>query len=196
VPRGGKLFEIGCAYGYFLDLARCHYDASGIDICEAAVRYATTKLGVDAICGDLLELPDAHHSDIDLICMWDVIEHLERPDQYLEAARQRLKPGGVLALTTGDISSLVARVRGRHWRLICPPHHLHYFSVRTLRKLLSRVGFDVVHISHPRFARTFKSAVGLSFSSPFVRSALTLGGKLDFSFSLNTFDLMFVIARV
>ena len=33
----GRMLELGCAYGYFLDLAQLHWEVTGIDISHAAV---------------------------------------------------------------------------------------------------------------------------------------------------------------
>ncbi len=194
-PRAKCLFEIGCAYGYFLELAQQEYTARGIDISEDAVKVARESVGVDATSGDFLDLPDPRSPDIDVLCMWDVIEHLERPDLHIAKAHRWLKPGGLVALSTVDISSRVARMRGAKWRLLCPPYHLHYFSPQTLGRLVKRAGFEVVHISHRGVARTYKSAVEMAVSNRFLRSLLTLGGVLDFCFTLNTFDLLFAVAR-
>jgi predicted TPR repeat methyltransferase len=78
--------------------------------------------------------------------MWDVIEHLPNPRATLEAAASWLRPGGVLALSTGDVNSLAARIHGRHWGLLTPPWHQFYFSRGTMRRLLEDVGFQVVRI--------------------------------------------------
>lgn len=47
-PEGGRLWEIGCAYGFFLEQAGKDFDAAGCDISEHAIRYARESLGVDA----------------------------------------------------------------------------------------------------------------------------------------------------
>jgi hypothetical protein len=69
------------------------------------------------------------------------------PVELLEIVASRdLEPGGLLALTTGDIGSLNARLRGSNWRMIHPPTHLHYFSVQSITSLLKRHGIDTVHV--------------------------------------------------
>ena len=139
-----ELFEIGCAYGFFLqEVAPAVMRASGIDISVDAVRSAQTRRGVEAVCGDYLKfnLP----RPVDIITMWDTIEHLKHPDLFVSKASSDLRPGGILALTTGDIESLNARLRGKKWRMIHPPTYLHYFSAATIAKLLYRHGFDVIH---------------------------------------------------
>ena len=82
----------------------------------------------------------------DVVCLWDTIEHLLDPRAYLERAHDVLADKGYLFLTTGDIGSAMARMRGASWRMIHPPSHLNYFSRETMTRLLDRVGFDVVSI--------------------------------------------------
>ena len=129
--KGKSVFEIGCAYGFFLAVASEYSeDVSGIDISNDAVEYSKS-CSWNAECGDYIDSPAKKNSK-DFICMWDTIEHLSNPKGYLEKISEELKSGGFLAITTGDIDSLNARLRGRKWRQIHPPTHLHYFSKKTL----------------------------------------------------------------
>lgn len=192
------LFEIGCAYGFFLDqVGREVRAAAGIDISADAVRYAQERFGVTAECGNYLTKDLGRQ--VDVITMWDTIEHLKRPDLFIEKAAADLKPGGLLAITTGDIDSLNARMRGKSWRMIHPPTHMHYFSVATLSKLLGRHGMEVVHASHPGNSRRLRSVFYFIFALKLKRPALyeTLA-RLPFSgmrLTVNLFDIMFVVGR-
>ena len=193
-----RLFEIGCAYGFFLETVRGNVAAAtGIDISEDAVSYATGALGVHAVAGDYLTHVFGERPD--LIAMWDTVEHLPRPDLFIAKAARDLPVGGHLVLTTGDIGSLNARWRGRRWRMIHPPSHLHYFSADTMSRLLDRHGFDVVHISHPGNSRTVRSilyiilALRLGRRGMYERLArLRVTGS---ALTINLFDIMFVVAR-
>ena len=85
VPDAHKksLFEIGCAYGFFLSIAKnTFHSAEGIDISNEAIKYARQVLGLNARSSEFL----AHEFDMapDVVCMWDTIEHLCRPDLYIE----------------------------------------------------------------------------------------------------------------
>lgn len=198
--RGGRLFEIGCAYGFFLNLCRDRWTAEGVDVSSEAVRYARATLNLQAGCGDFLDMdlpPDAY----DAFCLWDTIEHLARPDRYVEKVARCLRPGGVLFLTTGDIGSLVARWRGSRWRLIHPPTHLFYFSRVTLRRLLGRYGMEVMEMGPQGYCRSLDSMLaGIALQQPegFLRRALRrLAGvrPLRVPFYLNLRDILFVAAR-
>ncbi|HXA21578.1 MAG TPA: class I SAM-dependent methyltransferase [Acetobacteraceae bacterium] len=192
------LFEIGCAYGFFLEEVKdVVHQTSGIDISADAVRHAVELLGVNAICGDYLRTDIGRRPD--LIVMWDTIEHLARPDLFLAKAARDLRPGGYIAITTGDIGSPFARFRGGRWRMIHPPTHLHYFSASTLRLVLERTGFEVVHLSHPGVTRNVLSSLYIIFAlkmgTPALFELVRRLRILDFSVTLNLFDIMFVIAR-
>jgi 2-polyprenyl-3-methyl-5-hydroxy-6-metoxy-1,4-benzoquinol methylase len=193
-----EIFEVGCAYGFFLEETASRVRAaSGIDISCDAVRYAREMRGVRALAGDYL-----HHQldhPVDLIAMWDVIEHLPRPDLFIQKAAADLRPGGHIAITTGDIGSLNARLRGRRWRMIHPPTHLHYFSVAALERLLSRHGFEVVHVAHPGNSRHLKSILYsilvLRWGWNSIFNVLAARLLLRGSITINLRDIMLVIAR-
>jgi hypothetical protein len=71
---------------------------------------------------------------------------LPDPRRTLEVAHDWLRPGGLLALSTGNIGSVAARLHGRDWSLMTPPWHQFYFSRRTLRRLLESVGFRIERV--------------------------------------------------
>ena len=116
IPAQSQLWEIGCAYGYFLEMASSYFSVAGCDISEHAVDHARSILGLDVTATDYLTLPPPNKPH-DVICLWDTIEHLQEPHLYIEKAFGELVENGMLALSTGDIGSVVARFRGAKWRL-------------------------------------------------------------------------------
>lgn len=198
LPKGSRLWEVGTAYGYFLDEASAHFAVAGCDVSQQAVDGAVARFGLPIVCDDYLE--KEAERPFDAVCFWDTVEHLREPDRYLAKAHADLRVGGLLALSTGDIGSWAARVRGAHWRLIHPPTHLHYFTTRSMRALLERLGFEVVSVRHRVF---WRSADAVAYrvlcherqgTGPAVYRALAGMGVLGFSFPMNTFDLMTVLA--
>lgn len=191
----GNLFEIGCAYGYFLDLARKHFSVSGIDIAKEPVEFAFENLKLDAHTGDYLT---SRVNKKDVFCMWDTIEHLKTPEKVIKKIHSDLNSGGYLFITTGDIGSLLAKLMGSRWRLIHPPTHLFYFSKKTITKLLNDSGFEVINISHPGIFRSLKQII---YSLFFLKKKGTSIDKINFlkkfdiPIYLNTFDIMMVVAK-
>jgi SAM-dependent methyltransferase len=195
----GRLLELGSAYGFFLELAQSHWDVRGIDVSAEGARYAREAIGVDAREADFLALPDERES-YDVICLWDTVEHLPHPVRTLEKAGRWLKPGGILALTTGDVESPLARWRGDRWRQVHPPTHLFYFSGRTLKRALENSGLEIREVSHVGYSRGSRAmlygllALGGKKTS-WLYKTLTLGERLDFPVYLNLYDILMVVAQ-
>jgi 2-polyprenyl-3-methyl-5-hydroxy-6-metoxy-1,4-benzoquinol methylase len=197
--RHRNLLEIGCAYGFFLDVARLHFDTvRGIDIAEDGVRYSQQTLGLDAIHGDFLDA-DLSTKAPDVVCMWDTIEHLPRPDLYLDKVSRLTEKGALLTITTGDIGSLNARIKKGNWRLIHPPTHAHYFSKRTIAQLLHNHGFEVVYNQYCGFYRSIDNMayniLTLRNGRPELYRLLCKTGLASLHLYLNLYDIMYVIAR-
>jgi hypothetical protein len=104
-----------------------------------------------------------------------------------------------LTTDTGDIGSLNARIRGKKWRMIHPPTHLQYFSADTMRALLRRHGFEVIHLSHPGVVRNLRSILYYVLvwrtRKRGLYDALSRSRIFDLRLNINFFDIMFVIAR-
>ena len=153
LPTGGRLLEVGCAYGFFLLEARGRFDVSGLEISDDAVREANARgllvLLEDEEATTLRRMAREAVKQFDAVVMLDVIEHLSRPRETLRLVADLLRPGGVLLLTTGDAGSFVARAFGRHWRLMTPPQHLYFFTTSGLSRLLSEEGFTVLRTRRP-----------------------------------------------
>ena len=142
----GTLLEIGCAYGYFLDEARMRgWRVRGVEPSEHAARHARERLGLEVAAGPLGRRAPGQAA-VDVVALWDVIEHLPSPRETVESLCTWLRPGGVLALSTGDVGSLTARLHGADWSLMTPPWHQFYFSRTTLRRLLEQSGFEVLRV--------------------------------------------------
>ena len=197
--RGGRLLEIGSAYGFFLDLARKHFEVVGFEVSAAAAAHAREQLGLDVRADFLAASPADIGAPVDATVMLDVIEHLEHPDRVIAHVAEVSRPGAALLITTGDIGSWVARHRGRRWRLIHPPTHLHYFSRPTLRRLLERHGFQVRDVRAVPVVRSVRQTLYTILALRMGRTALyqrleplvpaTLG------YPLNTYDIMQVVAE-
>jgi SAM-dependent methyltransferase len=197
-PRTKRLFEVGSAYGLFLEVAREQFaEVSGIDISEAASAYARDELGLNVSAGDLLDYP--LQRPVDVACMWDTIEHLRSPHLYIEKLSKVTPPGGVIAISTGDVESFMARLQGQRWRQIHPPTHLHYFSVATLSRLLERYGYTVRYAKSEGMWRSLDMIAGILLkvrgNNPGLYDLLKRTGILKLDLYLNLGDIMFLIAE-
>ena len=109
----------------------------------------------------------------DAVTAFDVLEHLREPRAFLDRLRGWLAPGGTLALTLPDVSSVYPRLlMGRHWFYYAPSDHLHYFDPRTITRLLGDHGF-----ADTRVGRAYKPLT-LSYVALQLRQFTPLLGRV------------------
>jgi len=143
-PReGARLLDVGAAFGFAVAEARAAgWSAIGVEVSPAAARSASQWAEGGIAVASALALPFPSAS-FDAVTLWDVIEHLPDPNTALAEVARLLRPGGTLALTTGDVGSLAARISGSRWHLYTLPEHLFFFTRQSLELLLARHGLRV-----------------------------------------------------
>jgi 2-polyprenyl-3-methyl-5-hydroxy-6-metoxy-1,4-benzoquinol methylase len=145
-PRG-RLLDVGCAYGHFLENARFNgWRVEGVEPLNDARILAQSRFRLT-----VHETIDSAPTGVfDAVTLWHVIEHLPAPQETLRSLHARLVRGGILALATPNIESLSAHITGASWGWLSPPDHVILYSRRTLALLLEQSGFEVLHIETAR----------------------------------------------
>jgi SAM-dependent methyltransferase len=189
----GRLLEVGCAYGYFLREAQPYFDVVGIELAADAATYCG-KYGFPIFSGVADQTTLHQIGSLDVIVLLDVIEHLPEPYETLRLLAHHLNLGGIIIITTGDFGSPVARLFGRHWRLMTPPQHLWFFSHDSMRKMANSLSLRVEHVDHPW------KIVPLSLIVFQLRRMLRLPARYGssaarFGLPVNLFDAMRVVLR-
>lgn len=124
LPGGGVIIDVGCGGGRFLPWPAAPLAAVGLDISAEALRAARAGGGGRLIRGDAGRLP-VKDASCAAVVAFDVVEHLQRPEDFLDEARRVLPPEGLLVLRTPNPSSLGARLkpRGTGRPLLAPAAH-------------------------------------------------------------------------
>ena len=145
---GGRMIELGCAYGFFLQEAKPYFHVAGIELAADAAAHARQN-GLNVLDGVADEANMRQLGAADVIVLLDVIEHLPDPPATLALCERHLNPGGIIVLTTGDFGSLYARLAGTGWRLMTPPQHLWFFTPESLKRLGGKLGLRLLAADHP-----------------------------------------------
>jgi 2-polyprenyl-3-methyl-5-hydroxy-6-metoxy-1,4-benzoquinol methylase len=144
VPIPGRLLDVGCGYGFFLDhMARRGWHVEGIEISATARRHACTHLRLD-VSSRPLPRPDWPDGTFDAVSLLYVIEHLPDPAAILREAHRLLRPGGLLVLRWPNTTPIARALKpwAARLRLYQAPSHLFDFSPATITRLLEQVGFQ------------------------------------------------------
>lgn len=141
----GRLLDVGCAYGFFLDEAlRRGWRTSGVEISPYAGPIARER------GHEVFETLDAVLEEgsrrFEAVSFFQVLEHLSDPGAALRAAAALLRPEGLLIVETWDLSSRTARLSGKRWQQIYPPTVIHLFTRAGLLDLVGRTGFTDARI--------------------------------------------------
>lgn len=140
----GRLLDVGCSAGEFLQHLLEHFDAYGIERDPTAVELAHRR---DGRLRDRVVMGEPHNlspdfKPVDVLVMRGVIEHLPDPVATMRHLAKTVKPGGKLFITaTPNVDCPCAEVFREKWNQFDPIQHVSHFSARTLSSLVGHFGF-------------------------------------------------------
>jgi len=144
LPERGRLLDVGCADGFFLELARADgWEVAGVEISEPMAEETARQLGVPIVTS-IEKLPE--DAVYDAVTLWEVVEHFREPVTELRRLVRRLRPGGALMLSTPNVGHWQAMNAPDAWNLFCPPAHLVLFTDVSLKVALEKAGYSGIRI--------------------------------------------------
>lgn len=143
-PRG-RLLDVGCAAGFFLEAAATRWEVTGVEFSPYAADFARRTLGHRVLTGDIASV-DLDAASFEVVTLWNTIEHMSDPVNALARVAEVAAPGGLVVITTGNVSGPIARRSLPEWDLMAPPEHLFFFSPQTITRLLHEAGLTVRRI--------------------------------------------------
>jgi 2-polyprenyl-3-methyl-5-hydroxy-6-metoxy-1,4-benzoquinol methylase len=140
----GKILDIGCSSGFFLDIAKLNgWRTMGIELNTAEAALAQAKHEVYTVPIDSL----GADKKCDAITMWDVFEHIKDGNKILRTiASQHLCPGGLIFLQVPNAKALAARVMQEKCNMFDGIEHVNLYDPQTIRLLADKNGMDVLHL--------------------------------------------------
>ncbi|MBK9275881.1 MAG: class I SAM-dependent methyltransferase [Flavobacteriales bacterium] len=145
--RTGRMLDVGCGAGIFLERARLKgWEVHGTEFGQRALASCRSR-GIAIIEGPL-DPANYPAASFDVVCSFEVMEHLTDPGAELRRMASLLRPGGAVYITTPNYRSTGRFLAGRAWNVVNYPEHLNYFTPRTLTRLAERCGL------RPRWVRT------------------------------------------
>jgi 2-polyprenyl-3-methyl-5-hydroxy-6-metoxy-1,4-benzoquinol methylase len=138
---GKSILDIGCFDGGFLEKFKGLYKTYGIEIHENAIERAALR-GINIIGKDFSDIK----GKFDFITSFDVIEHVQKPAEFLGSCAKALNPGGYILISSGNLDSITFNLlKGRYWYSAIP-EHLSFISARWILSVESLSDFKVVTI--------------------------------------------------
>lgn len=158
-----QAMELGCAAGEYLSrLQAAGWNVQGVEPGEGPVQIARSA-GLSVHHGTLDSAPAANEF-FDFVASWMVIEHVPNPRITLTQMFERLKPGGLLAISVPNAGCWEPSMFGANWDAWELPRHLHHFTPRSIRELLSECGFTDIRIIHQRTLLNVFGSIGIAIT--------------------------------
>lgn len=163
LPQAGLLLDVGASRGFFLaEAKKLGWLVQGIEASPECASFAEKSFGIPMLVGSLesIQIPE---STYDCIHLSHVLEHLREPSLRIQQLIHALKPGGVLVIEVpyefGDLFDRIREVFLRRPRPCnsVPSTHLHFFTLRTLTRLLRGMGLKIEYAATPRRNHSYSS---------------------------------------
>ncbi len=143
LPENARILEVGSGTGGNLEMLSRFGTVHAIEMDDTAREIARSRTGGDVaiergVCPD--EIP-YHGQQFDLICLFDVLEHIDRDEETLKALSSMLAPGGQMLLT----------VPAYRWMWSAHDEYLHHhrrYSAREFRDKTAAAGLKLTRFSH------------------------------------------------
>jgi len=147
----GRLLDVGCGDGRFLRHAKeQRFEVWGIDFDKKSVENVKRNLGIDTVfpmsLEEFYEYAKEKNLKFDVITFFEVLEHQDKPREFLEKVKGLLKEGGYIAGSVPNRAWLFTEVVWKYHHVDYPPHHFLRFSKYSLEKALNFAGFKDVEV--------------------------------------------------
>lgn len=142
----GRLLEIGCGNGFFLEeaLDQGFANVCGVEPSRSAVGRASERVRDKIIC-DMMRPGLFPTSQFDVVCMFQVLDHMPQPGQLLDECLKVLKRGGLILSLNHNSQSVSARIL-RERSPIIDLEHTYLYSPGTMRGIFTAHGFEVLAV--------------------------------------------------
>jgi 2-polyprenyl-3-methyl-5-hydroxy-6-metoxy-1,4-benzoquinol methylase len=155
--KDSKVLEIGSGNGYFIDKLKSNSinDITGIELSSDAVKYCRNQ-GHNVIQG----LIEDHYEEklYDIICSFQIFEHLPNVDSVLKKSTKILIKGGLMIISVPNNKSLIFSLNPFH-TLNLPPHHVMLWDEISLIEIANIYNLQVVEIIKSKATISEKSII-------------------------------------
>ncbi len=138
--KTGKLLDVGSGIGYFLEEAKKRgWEAYGTEYTDDAVEICRNK-GIIMNKG-MLDTANYPPESFDVITSFEVIEHINNPQEELANFNSILRKGGLVYCTTPNFNSILRYRLKEKYNVITYPEHLSYYTPKTIKRVFEESGF-------------------------------------------------------
>lgn len=142
IEENAKLLEIGCGSGKFLDrISQITKNVVGIELNSVAANQARKK-GFDVQTKLVEDYCKEKSSTFDMVCAFQVLEHVADVNLFIDSSLKLLKPNGKLVFSVPNNEPYYQRFSKFEVRNL-PPHHMGLWNLNAFKKLCEFYNMDL-----------------------------------------------------
>ncbi|MDD5108743.1 MAG: class I SAM-dependent methyltransferase [Candidatus Omnitrophica bacterium] len=146
--KDGRLLEVGPGYGVFaLQAKKGGFEVDVIEREGKCCDFLAKIIGVKVIKSDKPHEVIESAKEYDVIALWQVIEHLTDPWEFLKKAAKNLKPNGVILIAAPNPAAFQFKLQGAQWPHVDAPRHLWLIPVELLINYVEPFGLEPVMVT-------------------------------------------------
>ncbi|MBQ0841259.1 MAG: methyltransferase domain-containing protein [Gammaproteobacteria bacterium] len=148
---GEKILEVGCATGVFVErLSHLGFSVEGIEFNKSAVAVCE-EMGLPVSMQNMKQLAINRAEAFDVVCSFQVLEHVADPLSFINESLALLKCGGRLVICVPDNDSFL------HYKqtlLDMPPHHVTQWNLKAFQSLERLFSLKLVCVKYEPLPKT------------------------------------------
>jgi len=156
-----NLLDLGCSNGLFLECAKQRgWNVFGTEYAQESIDYCATR-NIKVFKSN--QLPDDFFKlSFDVVTSFEVIEHINNPNEDMALVNKVIRKGGAFYFTTPNFNSISRIILKEKWNVIDYPEHLSYYTPSTIHFLLTNNGYKkdfliTTGVSFTRFSQSMNS---------------------------------------
>jgi SAM-dependent methyltransferase len=131
IPDGSCVLEVGCGEGAFArHIPTCRY--TGVEYSDSAAKAARSR-GLNVTTEPLSLFAAKHGGTFDVVCLFQVLEHVLDPREFLDSCLSCIRGSGFLVIAVPAFDSFQSQIVNHI--LDMPPHHTTRWPDSTLEHL-------------------------------------------------------------
>ena len=144
IKKNDIILEIGCGKGAFKKIIDTK-EYVGIEFSKKAKTMARKK-DIYVLNESIQEHSLRNKSKYDVVCSFQVLEHVCNILSFVESCLACLKPGGLLIYSVPSSDSFLSIAENNILNM--PPHHVSWWSDKALKKIADIFGMEVLGLEH------------------------------------------------
>ena len=162
-PQKGKLLDVGCGTGMFLNEARGNgWKVNGIEP-DSGARQIAEEINKSTIKTEILS--SFQNEKFNIITMWHVLEHVHLLNETVDWLKERVTEDGSIIIAVPNHESEDAKIYQAQWAAYDVPRHLYQFSQKSIKQLFEQKGFRLEETLPMKFDSFYVSMLSTKYQT-------------------------------